>query len=212
MVFFWILLGTHWKDMEPASSVQRVGLWSLSFLKSCLAWLWYCWRSRPNWADGEHEADRWPRGSLASHTGNYVWISGNKEFYVAQANVAAEETSMTEKFHKTDKKKKATAQQSRFHIICKSKVESVREINSWQKTLLRDSFMLQLRLKRQFSFFFVVRIWTVSISCAWLTQANDTLFTASQTHVWRGSTERRDKNKPFHFPSGEQTRERRERR
>lgn len=42
------LFHTHWNAIEPASKVQRVGLCSLSFLKSCLAWLWYCWRSRPN--------------------------------------------------------------------------------------------------------------------------------------------------------------------
>lgn len=40
---------THWKVMAPASKVHLVGDCSFSFRKSCLAWLWYCWRSRPDW-------------------------------------------------------------------------------------------------------------------------------------------------------------------
>ena len=40
---------THWKDMEPASKVQRFGLCSLSFRNNCLAWAWYCCRSLPSY-------------------------------------------------------------------------------------------------------------------------------------------------------------------
>lgn len=40
---------THWKAMGPASRVHLVGDCSFNFRKSCLAWLWYCWRSRPDW-------------------------------------------------------------------------------------------------------------------------------------------------------------------
>ncbi len=45
----WSRGSTHWKAMAPASRVQRAGLCSFSFLQSCLAWLWYFCKSRPDW-------------------------------------------------------------------------------------------------------------------------------------------------------------------
>lgn len=129
--FHWIhaLLHTHWNDMEPASKVQRVGLCSLSFLKSCFAWLWYCWRSRPNWTDGGGGGEKkiWSVTNRLTHNSHkkYGVYSGQEIYWCMRCLQAA----LTRKRHYSSTRKDinmsvifnctkiAIGPQSRFHTI-----------------------------------------------------------------------------------------------